>query len=238
MLRGAPRAISLEATRNRVLVLAGHSQGSAPAVDALRDRYDVVEIASIDEAIEALRHQHFDAVFSDSGDFLPLERALVSQQANLILNTIGEGVCIDRKSTRLNSSHANISYAVFCLKKKKTIIMNKSTTTTRHFKARSYNPIYSKPRTMCLSSPVSTCSPNTSLTSNSTRSSNSSSSTLLKTSTIDSHVFEGSASNAVNAYPRAIGMSSPGKSYSLNNSLTSISTISSNESSFTIFFFF
>src|SRR3712207_7382465 len=28
----------------------------------------------------------------------------------------------DRKSTRLNSSHANISYAVFCLKKKKPII--------------------------------------------------------------------------------------------------------------------
>src|SRR3712207_7910060 len=27
--------------------------------------------------------------------------------------------CTDRKSTRLNSSHANISYAVFCLKKKK-----------------------------------------------------------------------------------------------------------------------
>src|SRR3712207_8361799 len=30
----------------------------------------------------------------------------------------------DRKSTRLNSSHANISYAVFCLKKKKTIQMH------------------------------------------------------------------------------------------------------------------
>src|SRR5258707_6550526 len=29
------------------------------------------------------------------------------------------GTCVDRKSTRLNSSHANISYAVFCLKKKK-----------------------------------------------------------------------------------------------------------------------
>src|SRR5258707_9280585 len=29
-------------------------------------------------------------------------------------------VFLDRKSTRLNSSHANISYAVFCLKKKKT----------------------------------------------------------------------------------------------------------------------
>src|SRR3712207_8203530 len=30
-----------------------------------------------------------------------------------------EKVIEDRKSTRLNSSHANISYAVFCLKKKK-----------------------------------------------------------------------------------------------------------------------
>src|SRR3712207_8954952 len=29
-----------------------------------------------------------------------------------------QGQDIDRKSTRLNSSHANISYAVFCLKKK------------------------------------------------------------------------------------------------------------------------
>src|SRR3712207_7538597 len=29
------------------------------------------------------------------------------------------GIGQDRKSTRLNSSHANISYAVFCLKKKK-----------------------------------------------------------------------------------------------------------------------
>src|SRR3712207_8813123 len=28
----------------------------------------------------------------------------------------------DRKSTRLNSSHANISYAVFCLKKKKKVL--------------------------------------------------------------------------------------------------------------------
>src|SRR3712207_8707007 len=30
-----------------------------------------------------------------------------------------DGDQLDRKSTRLNSSHANISYAVFCLKKKK-----------------------------------------------------------------------------------------------------------------------
>src|SRR3712207_8157633 len=31
------------------------------------------------------------------------------------------GAALDRKSTRLNSSHANISYAVFCLKKNRII---------------------------------------------------------------------------------------------------------------------
>src|SRR5947209_8865283 len=45
---------------------------------------------------------------------------------------VARPVCgLDRKSTRLNSSHANISYAVFCLKKKKkkqikTMIHNQS----------------------------------------------------------------------------------------------------------------
>src|SRR5258707_8294218 len=36
----------------------------------------------------------------------------------------GEEEPEDRKSTRLNSSHANISYAVFCLKKKKKKVGN------------------------------------------------------------------------------------------------------------------
>src|SRR3712207_7525028 len=34
------------------------------------------------------------------------------------LSLFGTRIFVDRKSTRLNSSHANISYAVFCLKKK------------------------------------------------------------------------------------------------------------------------
>src|SRR3712207_7432426 len=38
------------------------------------------------------------------------------------LEQLGDGG-VDRKSTRLNSSHANISYAVFCLKKKKKKII-------------------------------------------------------------------------------------------------------------------
>src|SRR3712207_7896670 len=35
------------------------------------------------------------------------------------INELNKKYSKDRKSTRLNSSHANISYAVFCLKKKK-----------------------------------------------------------------------------------------------------------------------
>src|SRR3712207_7469960 len=41
---------------------------------------------------------------------------LVTDTGHPISVPVGE----DRKSTRLNSSHANISYAVFCLKKKKS----------------------------------------------------------------------------------------------------------------------
>src|SRR5207249_8765890 len=47
---------------------------------------------------------------------LDLERTIhvIMEQARAVL-----GVSSDRKSTRLNSSHVSISYAVFCLKKKK-----------------------------------------------------------------------------------------------------------------------
>src|SRR3712207_7390840 len=48
----------------------------------------------------------------------------------------------DRKSTRLNSSHANISYAVFCLKKKKN--------TTSHPLPRSNAVFTSSGRTACI----------------------------------------------------------------------------------------
>src|SRR3712207_8597655 len=49
---------------------------------------------------------------------------LVEGRRRLRADAVGDrhlvAVVQDRKSTRLNSSHANISYAVFCLKKKKT----------------------------------------------------------------------------------------------------------------------
>src|SRR3712207_7867006 len=47
--------------------------------------------------------------------------AFVAVTGNGVLLSEDMARRLDRKSTRLNSSHANISYAVFCLKKKKTI---------------------------------------------------------------------------------------------------------------------
>src|SRR2546430_13517616 len=45
----------------------------------------------------------------------------INLRASLIFNRNSSFRLRDRKSTRLNSSHSQISYAVFCLKKKKTI---------------------------------------------------------------------------------------------------------------------
>src|SRR3712207_7154470 len=51
-----------------------------------------------------------------------LARTLFLSNKKTYGRKIREAALADRKSTRLNSSHANISYAVFCLKKKKHII--------------------------------------------------------------------------------------------------------------------
>src|SRR3712207_7309298 len=47
----------------------------------------------------------------------PVDLPLVAEEHEVVVSAGDKQV--DRKSTRLNSSHANISYAVFCLKKKK-----------------------------------------------------------------------------------------------------------------------
>src|SRR5437868_9718766 len=49
-----------------------------------------------------------------------------SVRLNLDPNNGAQTTALDRKSTRLNSSHVSISYAVFCLKKKKKQIIGKA----------------------------------------------------------------------------------------------------------------
>src|SRR2546430_8471983 len=56
-----------------------------------------------------------------------LGQPLLAADQKEIDNAIAEPdeiAAVDRKSTRLNSSHSQISYAVFCLKKKKTYSIN------------------------------------------------------------------------------------------------------------------
>src|SRR5437868_14659228 len=59
----------------------------------------------------------------DSADLLIYEQSAHNVIAHNSLTHGGDGVFLwaDRKSTRLNSSHVSISYAVFCLKKKKNM---------------------------------------------------------------------------------------------------------------------
>jgi two-component system, sensor histidine kinase SagS len=92
----------LEGPLIKVLVLTNPSTVNSAAIECLKTRCELVETDSIDKAIELIKSDHFTAIFSESADFLPLERALISQQANLILNTIGEGVCIVDGDGRCN----------------------------------------------------------------------------------------------------------------------------------------
>src|SRR5690349_23160702 len=73
------------------------------------------------------------------GDQHPVELPLAEELSEAIAaaphppaETPSSSAMADRKSTRLNSSHVEISYAVFCLKKKKTIYEHSPPTTTRY----------------------------------------------------------------------------------------------------------
>lgn len=63
-------------------------------VDLLREYFDVEEVADVEEATEGMRKGRFDAVLAEAADFLPLERGLVTQRVQVVLDAIGDGVCI------------------------------------------------------------------------------------------------------------------------------------------------
>src|SRR3712207_7736624 len=74
-------------------------------------RSSVLRMYGLEQAVTALSFR-----------FLSVKQGSVSGQnssCDKASSSDKGGTEVDRKSTRLNSSHANISYAVFCLKKKK-----------------------------------------------------------------------------------------------------------------------
>src|SRR5438034_7147039 len=74
-----------------------------------RDHLSIRQIVWQGETIDAWGHAIFRGLITEFDDFMNHLSFFFLQCAFLL----------DRKSTRLNSSHTVISYAVFCLKKKK-----------------------------------------------------------------------------------------------------------------------
>ena len=95
----------MKTSQPRVLIFGGPHAISDPAANLLADHFDLTVVDSLDTALEALRREDFQAVFAGIGDFLPLERALIGEQSSLVLNTIGEGVCIVDADGRMSWSN-------------------------------------------------------------------------------------------------------------------------------------
>src|SRR3712207_8756207 len=76
-----------------------------------------VQAEDVDRVALLARHarRHLLVLVRGVGDARHVSRPAAARHRD----PAGEARHPDRKSTRLNSSHANISYAVFCLKKKK-----------------------------------------------------------------------------------------------------------------------
>src|SRR5690349_22918852 len=91
-----------------------------PEYRALREKYSFLEVAKTPElaaevSLQPFRRLGVDAVIVFSDILIPAEAMGLA----LELGDAGPNLPNpDRKSTRLNSSHVEISYAVFCLKKK------------------------------------------------------------------------------------------------------------------------
>jgi two-component system, sensor histidine kinase SagS len=78
----------------KLLILQGPALEDESALGFLREHFEVRIAQELDEALEAMREARFDAVLAATGDFLPLERGIVNQQASLVLDRVGDGVCI------------------------------------------------------------------------------------------------------------------------------------------------
>ena len=78
----------------KLLVLHGPALESQGVLHFLREHFEVHTFHELDEALSAMRQMEFDAVLAETADFLPLERGIVTQQAAVVLDTIGDGVCI------------------------------------------------------------------------------------------------------------------------------------------------
>src|SRR3712207_7608955 len=98
---------------NEVGIIFGNDSSAKPVIEAakiMEDKHDTQLLGSgyIFQSMNSTVNMNLSSIFQLRGVNFSVSSACASGR--------------DRKSTRLNSSHANISYAVFCLKKKKKFI--------------------------------------------------------------------------------------------------------------------
>src|SRR2546430_12565940 len=85
------------------------------------------------------RSRQRSTLWTGGGEVVPDSRRRFASSGCLGKNENG-WQRLDRKSTRLNSSHSQISYAVFCLKKKKQTAPNRERTSTNNHSATTWHP--------------------------------------------------------------------------------------------------
>lgn len=92
----------------KLLVLHGPALEAQGVLPFIRDHFQVEVARSLDDALAALRQRQFDAILAETADFLPLERGVVTQQASVVLNTIGDGICITGAAGELVWANARL----------------------------------------------------------------------------------------------------------------------------------
>lgn len=99
-MRPDPSKTPQSPEKPRLLVLRSPHVDEESVRQGLGDAYQLV-VADPNDALQKLAEEQCRAILAGAGDFLPLERQLISHQASLLLNAIGEGVCLADRQGRL-----------------------------------------------------------------------------------------------------------------------------------------
>jgi len=86
--------------RPKLLIVEGAGFDAQQVHSVLAERFDIVR-ASPSDAIEVLRTSECRIMLAATGDFLPLERSLLMHQSSMMLNAIGEGVCLINRDAEI-----------------------------------------------------------------------------------------------------------------------------------------
>src|SRR5437763_13179239 len=109
----------------KILILGAGQVGRTAADHLSREEANEVTVVDVNEEVLRDLQDRLDVrtVAGNAAHPTVLESAGAAEADIIVALTSSDEVnMIDRKSTRLNSSHRCISYAVFCLKKKKNNI--------------------------------------------------------------------------------------------------------------------